>query len=369
MTQPHLVVDISAHGLGHLAQVAPVLELLAQRLPRLRLTVRSALPREQLARRLAMPFTHVAVSHGVGAVMAHALTVERAATRAALLRLHEGWEERVRSEAQALARLAPTVVLANVPYLSLAAARRAGIPALALCSLNWADIYDALFPGDAELRAPLDAMRQAYSGADAFLRPCPSMPMAWLGNAVDIGPIAARGRARRGELCRLLGVAPDTRLALVSLGGVAHPPLAGRGEAPDHWHFIEAKGRGAAVTDLERLTLPFHDVLASVDALITKPGYGLFVEAAAAAKPVLYLPRGDWAEEPVLVDWLRQVGCAEPLVAAELEGSLLAARLDALLVRPAKPPVAATGAAQAAQLLAPYLGAAQHPLATHCQPS
>jgi hypothetical protein len=50
MVQPHLVVDISAHGPGHLARVAPVLELLARRLL---LTVRSRLSREQLARRLA----------------------------------------------------------------------------------------------------------------------------------------------------------------------------------------------------------------------------------------------------------------------------------------------------------------------------
>jgi len=51
----HLLVDISAHGLGHLAQTAPVLDALASRLPTMRLTVRSALTRQQLARRIGAP--------------------------------------------------------------------------------------------------------------------------------------------------------------------------------------------------------------------------------------------------------------------------------------------------------------------------
>jgi hypothetical protein len=33
MSRPHLFVDISAHGFGHLAQVAPVLNALGRRLP------------------------------------------------------------------------------------------------------------------------------------------------------------------------------------------------------------------------------------------------------------------------------------------------------------------------------------------------
>jgi len=41
---PHLVVSISCHGFGHVAQTAPILNLLHERMPHLRLTVRSAVP-------------------------------------------------------------------------------------------------------------------------------------------------------------------------------------------------------------------------------------------------------------------------------------------------------------------------------------
>ena len=38
----HLLADISGHGLGHLSQIAPVLNALAALCPTLRLTVRIA---------------------------------------------------------------------------------------------------------------------------------------------------------------------------------------------------------------------------------------------------------------------------------------------------------------------------------------
>ena len=40
----HLFVDISSHGFGHLAQVAPILTALRAQLPALQLTIRCGLP-------------------------------------------------------------------------------------------------------------------------------------------------------------------------------------------------------------------------------------------------------------------------------------------------------------------------------------
>ena len=52
----HLVATISSHGLGHLAQSAPVLNALRRRLPGLRLTVASMLPAQRLHARIEGEF-------------------------------------------------------------------------------------------------------------------------------------------------------------------------------------------------------------------------------------------------------------------------------------------------------------------------
>ena len=59
MPEPHLFVDISAHGFGHLAQVAPVLDVLTGQLPGLRISIRSGLSKARLQARLSAPFSHL----------------------------------------------------------------------------------------------------------------------------------------------------------------------------------------------------------------------------------------------------------------------------------------------------------------------
>jgi hypothetical protein len=59
----HLVVSISGHGFGHVAQTAPILNLLHERMPQLRRTVRSAVPLAYLRSRIHVPFDYLP-SHG-----------------------------------------------------------------------------------------------------------------------------------------------------------------------------------------------------------------------------------------------------------------------------------------------------------------
>ncbi len=56
---PHLVVSISGHGFGHVAQTAPVLNRLHECMPQLRITVRSNVAAKHLRSRIHIPFTHL----------------------------------------------------------------------------------------------------------------------------------------------------------------------------------------------------------------------------------------------------------------------------------------------------------------------
>ena len=144
MPGPHLFVDISAHGFGHLAQVAPVLNRLTRQLPDLRITLRSALSTARLQTRLVTPFRHLAESSDFGYVMYDAMRVDLDATARAYRTQHADWEARVDREARLLDELQPRLVFSDVAYLPLAGAKRAGIPALAMCSLNWAGLFGSL---------------------------------------------------------------------------------------------------------------------------------------------------------------------------------------------------------------------------------
>jgi len=97
--QPHLFVDISAHGFGHLAQTAPVLNRLAELLPAVKITLRSGLPIEKLRQRIRAPFTHITAASDFGYVMIDALNIDRSATAARYREAHADFAGRVTTEA------------------------------------------------------------------------------------------------------------------------------------------------------------------------------------------------------------------------------------------------------------------------------
>ena len=115
----HLFFDLSAHGLGQLAQLAPILEALVARLPSAIFTLRSALPEAKIRARVRVPFAYLAGASDFGFVMHDALRIDFAATARSYRAQHQNWARRVADEAEFLARLTPDLVVSCVAYLPL----------------------------------------------------------------------------------------------------------------------------------------------------------------------------------------------------------------------------------------------------------
>lgn len=350
---PHLYVCVSAHGYGHLAQLAPVLGALHARLPRMRITLQSTVSPSFAAECLPAGFEQIAEPADPVMPMASPL-----ATRwREALELYSDFCRRqsvlLSRQRELLRQVRPDLVLSNVAWLPLLVGRESGIPAVALCSLNWLDILRQGPLGDALDPRVVEQLTAAYQAADLFLRPTPAMPMAWLDRARAIGPVARIGRPSAVRIRQALGLPADTRLAMYQLGGiddagmrVTLPRLAGV-----HWLLQSDCPVRDDCSRIADLPMPFIDVLASCDLMLTKPGYGSVAEAACNGVPVLYVPRGDWPEEPHLLAWLdHELPTAAVSLDALATGDFVP-EMERLLARPRPAPVAATGVAEAADLL------------------
>ncbi len=327
---PHLLVDISSHGYGHVSQTSAVVNELVRLLPRLSVTIRTTSPYEFLESRFNCEFKHIPVAFDFGMKMANAVDVQIDESIAAYTEFHADWSQKVEREARVMQQLKPDLLLANVPYLSLAAAQVAGVRAVGMCCLNWADIYQHYCVGDAVSRRIHGQMLEAYQSAECFLKVQPAMEMPDLGNVRSINPIARIAQSQRRHIASHCFLHEQEKLVLVAMGGMefrlpvqSWPRLPGvRWIVPQAWQVSRED-----TIALESLRLNFTDVLASCDAVITKPGYGTFTEAAYAGVPLLYVTRPDWPEEPYLVQWLKQnVACLEVERA-----SLQAGELDKIL--------------------------------------
>ena len=360
MTTKHLLVDLSSHGFGHFAQTSVVLNALHQLAPELKITVRGTLPEALIQERLEAPVTYLHHALDVGMKMHDAVAVDAAASFAYYDNFHRDYQSQVAAEVNALQTLKPDLLLANVPYVSLSAAHQLGIPSIAFCSLNWADIFESYcgqFSGAAQI---IREIRAAYNSARYFLMATPHMPMPNFQNALAIPPIAYTGSNRADRLKEWVGNA-QAKFILVSLGGIPTQINTAQWPSLENVYWIVGEGVKSTRQDVisqRDIDLPFIDLVTSCDAIMTKTGYGTLVEAVAGQTPVICIERGSWPEEPPLFEWVRREGYLQILSMRDFElGSFAKELTEALDTNWLKPPPKCNGSWVAANIISDHLSA------------
>ncbi len=348
-----IVFYVSGHGYGHATRQAALLAEVSARRPELALLVRTSAP----AWLFPKPAQCVPEDVDVGLVQPNALDIDLAES----LRRHEafvaGWDEAVAREAAFLRERGARVVVCDVPALGAAAASRAGVPAFVVANFTWDWVLDAYAEDDARWRPIVERYAHAYAFARALLRLPMHGEFAGFQRVIDCPLLVRRSSLRREQARAALGLGRDGRPAvLVSFGGLGLP-LPGSAEDLSRYVFIGWGERPAGlradwVRLAERDPLAHVDAMAAADAVITKPGYGTFAEAAAHRTRVLYLPREGFVEIPALLRGLDALGFGRPLPREAFLAGRWGAALDALLAAPvswADPPL--DGAAFIADLL------------------
>ena len=213
------MVDFSSHGYGHAGMTIPVLNQLRRYRPDLKFTIRTTVPHAWIAERLEGDFDY-RTQADFGMVMADTLHVRSNESAYAYWAYHSDWEGRVASAAEELASLSPSLLLSNIPYVSLAAAARIGVPSLALSSLNWADVFKQYCGRRPGAPSIWQQMADAYGAARIFLQVCPASEMPSIRNGRGVGPVATVGNDRRLELRKRLDIDDGQVVALLALGGI-----------------------------------------------------------------------------------------------------------------------------------------------------
>ncbi len=99
---------------------------------------------------------------------------------------------------------------------------------------------------------------------------------------------------------------------------------------------------------IARSTACFADIMASVDVVVTKPGFGILSECIANEKPIIYSDRSNFREYGVLVECIEKY-CRQAFIPnAELYAGQLARALEEIESAPAPREQMATGGAELA---------------------
>ena len=105
---------------------APVLNALGRKISGLRAILRTTVPASFFQSRLAIPWELSTVQQDVGCIQQGPLMIDVDATWREHARFHATWNDRIQAEIEAMSQAHPNLVLADTPYLAIAAAPFAG---------------------------------------------------------------------------------------------------------------------------------------------------------------------------------------------------------------------------------------------------
>lgn len=334
---------ISGHGLGHASRSCQIITTLRQRHPRLEVEVSSPARRWFLDNNLQDTPLVATRRWDIGVVQHDSLTLDLPASVAAYDRLYAQREALVEREADNLLRVGVDLIACDLPALPFAAAEQVGIPSVGIGNFDWTWIYRGLAASYPEMADGLliqaERFHSDYQRATLLLRLPMAAPADSFQRRCDVPLVARAAHTPKATIRDRLGIPAGKRLGLISFGGFGLQQLDLRPLAKLHdWVFVLERGIGLPQANLIRLCTGayyYPDLVAAADAVITKPGYGIVSEAIANHTAVLYTKRGNFPEEPLLIDGLQRYARCQSISNTQLRAGDWGESLAALMKRPA----------------------------------
>jgi L-arabinokinase len=143
----------------------------------------------------------------------------------------------------------------------------------------------------------------------------------------DIPLVTSPGKNRRPEIASLTGCDREKKWILLSFTTLDwdEGALKKVEQLPEYEFFTvhPLEWRKRNIHPLHRGKMNFSDILASMDAVISKPGFGILSDCVANHKPLIYADRSSFREYAVLVDAIKRYIRHVHIPAAKLyEGDL-----------------------------------------------
>jgi L-arabinokinase len=354
---------ISGHGFGHLSREIEVINALGGASPATTILIRTSAPRWLIERTLRVPARLLPGECDTGVVQLDSLRPDIAETIQRAASFHQSLADRAGQEAATLREHGITFVVADAPPLACASASVAGIPSVVLSNFTWDWIYEGYAP-EIEMAPDLPAiLGNAYALTEAGWRLPLYGGFETIDRRVDVPFVARHARHSRETVREICGLPADAPVVLLSFGGYGLNDIdLSRVDCLDRYVVaVTYSGirrdvpRGVtmvAETDIYDADLRYEDLVAAVDVVMTKPGYGIVSECIANDTALLYTSRGRFAEYDVMVrEMPRYLRCGF-IDQAGLFAGRWAAPLDHVLSAPAPPERPPTdGASVIAQMI------------------
>ncbi len=305
--------------------------------PQIKIHVRTTAPEWLFGNQAgAMFYSRQAID--VGIIQNDSLEMNFGKTLEACQTFYAGTHDIVKQELSFIGKNDIKVIVGDIPPLAFEIAARAGLPSVAISNFSWDEIYRAYVTSYADFAAIVDQLTKYYQKTTLALTLPYSCGMTAFPNQRGIPWITRTSGLTKNQSRAKFGLPQNARIILLSFGGLGLDRLPwDRLKQLNDFYFVATADSGLAQGNLRILSgiqSHYEDLVRAVDAMITKPGYGIVADALAHKIPILYTDRGEFLEYPRLVKALGECATAEYIAQAELLSGNLAAHLNHVLSKP-----------------------------------
>ena len=302
---------ITAHGYGHGVRSTDILNALYAESPSVEIFVVSELPEWFLNSRLKFkPQGIRPKAFDVGMVQLDSVNVDLEATAERLEGLLKQWDGLVTQERAWLEESSIDVVVADIPGVPLEAAYELDLPCYAVGNFSWDWIYEEFVGEGYPWVEVIERFKNAYGKATELLELPFACPMESFTVSTLMPLVSVPGKNLRDDLSHSLGIPSDTVWVLLSFTTLEiDEPARQRIAALSQYSFLTIQPlnwpeSNFYAVDPEQWGVP--DIFATVDIVLSKPGYGVLSDCAVNDKPVVYVERTDFRETPFLIRELQR---------------------------------------------------------------
>ncbi len=310
MKRRRLAYYITPHGFGHAVRSLQVIRQLRDLAPELEIIIVSDLPEFLLDQDKGKQLSVRKKRLDIGLVQLDSVQFDLEATLRILESFYHDRDILLAEEVYFLKSQGIHSVVCDIPFLPLAAASQVGIPAIGVSNFTWDWIYQAYASSDSRWTPLVDWISESYRHCDLFLQlpmhgDCSACP-----NIQDVPLVTRHAKRSREETRSILQLGLDQRVYLIAFAYLELKESSQKRvqeiaetvflyKHPLSYNF----GNGIC---LDGFFLTFEDVVAAVDGVITKPGYGIVADCLAHGTPMIYSDRGFFPEYDILVREISQ---------------------------------------------------------------
>ncbi|MBF0207808.1 MAG: hypothetical protein HQK53_13065 [Oligoflexia bacterium] len=328
-----IIYYITSHGFGHAVRSCDIINALFSVMgaENLDLTVVSTISTSLLQNRLVGNFYrnnfHLRqASFDVGMYQLDSLRFDVGKTIIELENIYRAREQLLQQEISFLKASSPAVIVTDIPSLPIVAAKKCDIPAIAVGNFSWDWIYQHQDLKQHNWKKYIDFFQDGYCKTNLLLRLPFAEEMAIFPNKIDLPLLSTPGVNKREQIAALLKLDQSickNKWVLISFTDLQLIPkelsafaqnmsrLLDLGytfftTAPFELHMPNVYKIAAPDNTTMGTEIIFKNILASMDVVISKPGYGILSEAISNKKPFIYTDRMSFPEYPILVSAIQK---------------------------------------------------------------